>query len=261
MRLTFLGTCAADVDRAAIASLCPDHFDPDHRRYAAALLEEHILIDCGPMVLDSLRILGIDPAGITDLVVTHTHADHVAPDAIAAVAGARPTPLRIWCEQHAVPRVSGVPNTVLRPLTVGQTVTVGDVTVTPLAANHYVEGSPETPLHYLLEKNGRKVFYGCDGGWLRTPTYNHLVGKQIDLFIFDGTVGDYEGDERMACHNSIPMIRLMLRSMRPRGIFAPDGRICLSHMAHTLHRPYRETQEILARDGLLAARDGLTLEV
>ena len=124
-----------------------------------------------------------------------------------------------------------------------------------------MEETPETPLHYLIEEGGRRLFYGCDGGWLLTATLEALIGKRIDLFVFDGTVGDYEGDERLAAHNSIPMIRLMLKSMRPLGVFAPNGRIYLSHLARTLHRPHAETQEILARDGLYAAFDGLTLDI
>ena len=77
MQLTFLGTCAADVDREAIQAVCPDRFDPDHRRYAAALLDGHILIDCGPTVPEALRILGADPQAVTDLIITHTHEDHL----------------------------------------------------------------------------------------------------------------------------------------------------------------------------------------
>lgn len=63
------------------------------------------------------------------------------------------------------------------------------LTLTPLAANHRVEETPETPLHYLIEKNGRRLFYGCDGGWLLTDTFAALVGRQIDLFVFDGHGG------------------------------------------------------------------------
>ena len=261
MQLTFLGTCAADVDREAIQAVCPDRFDPDHRRYAAALLDGHILIDCGPTVPEAMRILGADPQAVTDLIITHTHEDHFDRGSLDIVVGNRQEPLRIWCELNACARVSGVPGTRLGPLMAGQPVQLDTLTRTPLAANHRVEETPETPLHYLIEKNGRRLFYGCDGGWLLTDTFAALVGRQIDLFVFDGTVGDYEGDERLASHNSIPMIRMMLKSMRPLGVFAPDGRIYLSHLARTLHRPHAETQEILARDGMYAAFDGLSLEV
>lgn len=261
MQLTFLGTCAADADREAIQTVCPDRFDPDHRRYAAALLDGHILIDCGPTVPEAMRILGADPQAVTDLIITHTHEDHFDPASLEAVVGNRQDPLRIWCELNACARVSGVPGTLLCPLIAGQPVQLDTLTLTPLAANHRVEETPETPLHYLIEEGGRRLFYGCDGGWLLTATLEALIGKRIDLFVFDGTVGDYEGDERLAAHNSIPMIRLMLKSMRPLGVFAPNGRIYLSHLARTLHRPHAETQEILARDGLYAAFDGLTLDI
>ena len=150
MQLTFLGTCAADVDREAIQAVCPDRFDPDHRRYAAALLDGHILIDCGPTVPEALRILGADPQAVTDLIITHTHEDHFDRGSLDVVVGNRQEPLRIWCELNACARVSGVPGTLLCPLIAGQPVQLDTLTLTPLAATHGVEETPETPLHYLI---------------------------------------------------------------------------------------------------------------
>lgn len=134
MQLTFLGTCAADVDREAIQAVCPDRFDPDHRRYAAALLDGHILIDCGPTVPEAMRILGADPQAVTDLIITHTHEDHFDRGSLDIVVGNRQEPLRIWCELNAWRTGVRCPRTLLCPLIAGQPVQLDTLTLTPLAA-------------------------------------------------------------------------------------------------------------------------------
>ena len=121
--------------------------------------------------------------------------------------------------------------------------------MTPLPSNHRVEDSPENTLHHYLEEDGRTLFYGLDGGWLTTREYDFLCGKHTDVFVFDGTVGDYIGDQRMGSHNSVPMIRMMLASLRNEGAFAEDGLILLSHIAPVLYggMDHEQTDRLLAK--------------
>ena len=88
-----------------------------------------------------------------------------------------------------------------------------------------------------------------------------MRGRQYHCMILDGTVGDYAGDFRLGEHNSIPMIRLMAATFRNEGVVSENGHIWLSHLARTLHKPHGETVELLKRDGLFAAHDGLILQV
>ena len=46
---------------------------------SSMLVNGHILIDCGPTVLDVMNCYDVDPAGITDILLTHTHSDHLHP--------------------------------------------------------------------------------------------------------------------------------------------------------------------------------------
>ena len=75
IKFQFLGTCAADFS-PRLKGDCADRFDKDARRSSCALLEGHILIDCGIHTLDCLRIAGISYDSITDVLLTHLHADH-----------------------------------------------------------------------------------------------------------------------------------------------------------------------------------------
>lgn len=77
----------------------------------------------------------------------------------------------------------------------------------------------------------------------------------------DATCGDYVGDFRMAEHNSIPMIRLMMPSLRTIGALKENSRVFLTHIAPSLHKSHEETVKIVAPDGLEVAFDGLKLTI
>ena len=128
------------------------------------------------------------------------------------------------------------------------------IKITGLLANHDPESAPQ---HLLFEKNGKKFFYGCDGAWMMTKTFNYLMDSRLDAMVLDATVGDYEGDYRMAEHNSIPMIRMMLPSLKAKDIITDKTKIYLSHIAPRLHKSHDETVRIVKKDGLTVAFDGM----
>ena len=115
--------------------------------------------------------------------------------------------------------------------------------------------------HSASCKNGKKVFYGCDGAWLLNQTYYFLKDKKLDLAVLDCTTGDYEGDFRMGEHNSIPMLRVMLPSLRTFKVIDEHTEVYFSHLAPSLHAPHEETAKIADEMGAKVARDGLEFSV
>ena len=256
MELLFLGTCACDFS-PKLQNECKDCFDNDARRASAVLLNGHILIDCGMHVPDSMRIAGVEHTAITDVLVTHTHRDHFDAGHLQTIASAKQEPLRVWVSEEAV--LPPLDNVELHRMTKLQTYTLDDgLQVTGLYANHDPEFFPQ---HFLLEQDGKSVLYATDGAWCMLKTYYYLRNRKVDLFVVDATVGDYEGDFRMAEHNSIPMIRLMLPSLKTAGIIDDHTETYLTHLAPSLHKPHAETAEIVKADGMKVAYDGLTLSV
>lgn len=260
MIVTFLGTGAFDY-RPELETTCRRRFDPDVRRSSCVLVDGSLLIDCGDWALNSLEVAGTDTARITDLLITHTHSDHCRFDHIGALAEGREKPLGVWCHASAAEYFPALPNCAVHTFDEQIPQTVAGARVTAFLANHRTALKNERPVHYLIEKDGKKFFYGCDGGWFRTGTFQALRDRKIDLFVFDGTVGDYNGDYRVGEHNSIPMVRLLLSSMKSTGVFAEGCKIYISHLAPSLHKPHGETAEKLAPEGILVARDGLTEKI
>ena len=259
-RYQFLGTCAADFS-PRLHGDCADCFDKNARRASVMLFNEHFLIDCGPHCIDSMRIAGVDMGTVTDLFVTHLHGDHFNRDSIGILAEAcmkkNGKPLNVWVSEEA-----GIGETdciCVKPMKKFTEYSVdGTLKVTGMSANHDKNACPQ---HLLFDLSGRKFFYGCDGAWMLNDTYYHMRNSELALAVLDGTCGDYDGDFRIAEHNTIPMIRLMLPSLRTMKIINDNTEIYLSHLAPSLHKPHDETVEIVRPLGVKIAYDGLCGEV
>ena len=256
MEILFLGTCACDYS-PLLQTTYKDTFDKNARRSSCALINGRYLIDCGQHCLDELRIAKIDLAQITDIFVTHFHSDHYNVECISQIAKASERKLRVWVRAGA--KVIAISNVEWKLMQKGTQYTVDEnIKVTGLLANHNESVYPQ---HILLEAEGKKVFYALDGAWFLHETYYALKNAKLDFLVLDCTCGDYEGDYRIGEHNSIPMIRLMLPSLKKWGTIAENTQVYVSHLAPSLHKTHEETVELLKDDGFFVAYDGLKVEV
>ena len=254
MKLLFLGTGAADFSPALSGPLGESLADKSLRRSTSTLLDGKLLFDAGPHTPKCLALNGVDPSEITDVLFTHLHSDHYNVESLTAIAAAGERKLRVWFrEDGSVPALSGIE---LHPMKIGETYDVSGYTVTALEANH-----DYCPLHYSVEKDGCRLFYGLDGAWLPYHTYYAMRDKLYDVMVLDCTVGDYEGDFRLCEHNSVPMLRMMLKSFVTWGVSDEKTLVVADHIARTLHTSHEELAAILKKDGMLPAYDGMELSV
>ena len=256
MEILFLGTCACDYS-PLLQTTYKDVFDKNARRSSCALINGRYLIDCGYHCLEELRIAKIDLAQITDIFVTHFHSDHYNVECISQIAKASERTLRVWVRAGA--NIIAISNVEWKLMGKGIEYTVDEnVKVTGLLANHNESVFPQ---HILLDVDGKKIFYALDGAWFLHETYYALKNANLDFLVLDCTCGDYEGDYRIGEHNSIPMIRLMLPSLKKWGAITEKTQVYASHLAPSLHKSHEETVEILQKDGVYVAYDGLSLQL
>ena len=140
-------------------------------------------------------------------------------------------------------------------LSPGEQVQLGKYTVLAVEGHH-----PVKTLHYFISDGNSRLFYALDGAWFLHDSFKFLRKKHLSLAIFDCTVGDYVGDFRMGEHNSIPMIRLMLPSLKTVEAIDDNTKIMISHLAPSLHKSHKETSEIISDFGTVAY-DGLIVEI
>lgn len=223
MKILFLGTGAADWQREK---------DPkaEYRRNASVLIDEKLLIDPGPGVLDAANEFGVDVTGIKYILSTHSHGDHLNAKVLKQLnkAGAETIPSKA-----------------------GDVLKFGGYKIQVLRANHSIEA-----VHFLITSDKKRMFYGLDGAWLLYDEVQAIKEKGVDFAVFDATVGNKTGDYRIFEHNSLSMVIEMKRSLEPY-----VKRFCISHMAKTLHEDHVSLSKQMNRHGIETAYDGYETEI
>lgn len=248
--ILFLGTGAADWDIRNKG----DFF----RRYSAALVNRNLMLDCGAHIFDFAECSGCTELynDVTDIIITHNHMDHFSKDSVLKLAENRKIRLGCDCEIHnIVGEHENIEFVVFSPY---QATNMGDYQITPLLANHHIVINGDAfAFHYIIDcPDGKKLFYGLDGAWFLRPTWEEMLSHKFDAMVFDCTVGDMD-DWRIFEHNTIPMLRFMVKEIHNRELTNEHCKLIASHIARTMHISHEDTSRVLDELGMLTAYDGM----
>ena len=198
MKFQLLGTGSADGWPNAFctcASCESARRDGPVRGQTGALVDEELLIDCGPEIPAAANRHGANLRGVRSLLFTHAHPDHVGPAALL---------FRHWAHRDEPLDVYG-PVAVLEqlrhwvapqdPVHFHQ-VSAGDrfdtlgYRVTALAATHGDETIGEALLYDITSRLGHRVLYATDTGPLSDTTLDAVRSARFDLVLLEETFGD-----------------------------------------------------------------------
>jgi len=138
-----------------------------------------------------------------------------------------------------------------------KTASVGDAQVTPLPASH---DPSETCLLFYIEKDGKKLFYGNDTGWLPYETWDWLKSRKIDMAILDCTCG-YTGNNRNPNHMSIETVLEVQRVWREDGVIDGGSKLYVTHFTHNSRMQHEDFVSACEPFGIGVAYDGLIVNV
>lgn len=246
MQISYIGTGADDFLPGELSRY------GEYRRRSAATIDGALQIDLAAGTpIERLH-------GVREVLYTHSHRDHFDLDTLAALAADRT--LTVYLPSDLARRIAAqIPPTVtLVPLSAGDTVeTPLGYRVTALAAGHRVSAHPaEVPLHYCVERGGKKVYWGTDGAWITPETWERLLAERpFDRMIIDGTLGDVEGDARVFVHNDLAMVRALATIFRREKLLRRDGCIFVTHISRDSQYPHEALAEKLAPYGIDVAYD------
>ena len=226
MKLLFLGTGAADWDIKS--PVREDGF----RRFTSTLVDGILLIDPGPCVLEALDTFGANPNGIKYIINTHSHSDHYNKETVEAL------------EKSGAEFIS---------FESGEEKQIGKYKISAFTANH---GTCKGAVHFIIDDGKKKLFYGLDSAWLLYEEVQAIIKNHIDLAVLDATIGDVPGDYRIFEHNNLNMVREMKLTLGKS-----VDRFIISHMARTLHTDHKTLSELMAKDGIEVAYDGLEINI
>lgn len=263
MKLLFLGTGAADWprDRAGVA---PD--DRRTRRYSSAMTDGGLLIDPGPHIYDYAERLGTPGMfrGIRAVAVTHSHHDHLDRRNLLRLAEEADRAIDVFADAGVFRRLGELPpGLVPHEVKPGAAEETDGYVLMPCRSNHDLYFTGEQTLNWIVteKSSGRSFFYGADSGWIMYDTWQLIRKAKPNAVVFEATLGDVPGDDRVFGHTSVPMIAIMLETMRKQKGIADGAKIITTHMARTLHGTHEETAALLAPLGAVPAYDGFETEI
>jgi ribonuclease BN (tRNA processing enzyme) len=217
-----------------------------------------VLIDCGTSTLIGMRRLGLDPAEIDAVFVSHLHGDHFGGlpwlliDAEFVIKRTRP--LLVFGPRGIEARFRTLAEAVYPAVTTGEgtfqftfveyeeraPVEIAGISVTPFEV-HHPSGAPPYALRFALE--GKVVAFTGDTGWV-DALYD--VARGNDLFITEC----FQYDVVMPIHLDYQTIDANYAKLGAK-------RVLLTHMSEAM----LEKMGLVDGSRYLIAHDGMTLDL
>ena len=222
------------------------------RAHASALVDDAVLLDCGPDVPTSAGRHGVALDGVRLLLLTHAHVDHAAPEAMLWRSWARcSTPLLVAGPPAAVARYEhwvepGGPVS-LRAVTAGDVVSAGGYEARALPANHGDALTGECLLWDVTAPTGR-LLYAADTGPLTV-----VPEGPYDVVLLEETFGDWRGHR--GDHLDLTTFGEAVAALRRSGAVHAGTRVVATHLGDH-NPPLPELSRRLALYGAEVHPDG-----
>lgn len=255
MKILFLGTGAADWEEKDWNA-----GTPGARFLTTALIDGHILIDCGPTLFRSAEAAGADLSAVDTVLLTHLHDDHYNVASLTRLAGLRP--FTLYAEEQSAAHIPAISGMTVRPLPLFAETPLEGGSVTALPANHRVGSpAPNHPVHYVLRQGDHTLFWGCDGHRLLCDSWAYLRRLHFDCMVLDATFGDAPALPTYFEHNNLMHLTEMAAIFRRAGMIRPGGQIVMCHMSRDQHDSHEVLSARMKQKGIVVACDAMTLTV
>ena len=281
MKIRFMGTAACEGIPAMFCDcdVCRRAMQKGGKNImtrSQALVDEELLIDFASDTYMHFLQAGKTMYRVRDVLITHTHEDHLVvsdfgnrhpgssyglkyPRLNMYVGEGSEQILereRVACKVYGGGGFEEDYNVV--PVKKFETFAVGDYQVTAFPARHAMN---ENALLFLIEKDGRALFYGNDTGYFDESIDLWLAenNKKIDLLALDCTKGDLEQD--YYTHMSMSEGARIADRFRKKGIIDQNTKLYYNHFSHNCKNCYDELVEKAKKYGFAVTYDGLEVEV
>ncbi|MDQ2627243.1 MAG: bifunctional adenosylcobinamide kinase/adenosylcobinamide-phosphate guanylyltransferase [Actinomycetota bacterium] len=262
MEILLLGTGSADGWPNPFCRCASCRSATEVRGQTAALVDDVLLLDCGPEAPRAAARFGRSLASVRHILFTHGHWDHVGPMALL---------MRHWTGVAETLEVVGPPSALgqcrdwvgpddpVRFVEVapGDDVRLGDYRVRVLAAAHGADIGGDAVLYDLESVDGR-VFWATDTGRLPAETHAAVAGAAFDAVFLEQTFGDHTGHGTE--HHDLPAFAATVHQLRDSGAVADTTDVVAVHLSH--HNPIEpELTRVLSNSGARPGRDGEVVRV
>ncbi|MFD4470409.1 bifunctional adenosylcobinamide kinase/adenosylcobinamide-phosphate guanylyltransferase [Rhodococcus sp. NPDC058505] len=207
------------------------------RAQTAALVDDVLLLDCGPEVPRAAAHAGRSLARVRHLLLTHAHPDHTGPLALLMRSWVSAEPLEVIGPPEALDlcRDWVGPDEPVRwvPVAPGASLRVGDHRVRVLPAAHRVIRDGDAVLFEVEAVDGRKLLWATDTGPLPEATLDAVRGARYDAVFLEETFGDLA--EHAPDHLDLRTFPRALAALREAGAVVDGTEVIAVHLSH--HNP------------------------
>ncbi len=227
------------------------------RGQTAALVDDVLLLDCGPEVPRAAARAGRSLADVRHVLLTHAHPDHVGPAALLWRSWAgRPEPLDLVGPPEALAMCAdwiGPDDPVrLVPMEAGTEVALGGHRVRVLPAEH----DGQAVLYDVTTPDGGRLLYATDTGLLPHRTVEATARAAYDLVLLENTFGDVT--DHGTGHLDLSTFPRVLAELRRVGAVDAHTDVVAVHLGHR-NPPTAELARRLAGWGARVVPDGTSV--
>ena len=263
MRITLLGTGSADGwpnPFCECRSCLAERASGRSRAPSCALVDDVVLIDCGPTAPHAIGAAGRSLAALEHVLITHGHPDHLQPAFLLARlwAGAGHV-LHVWapplaiaaCQQWLTPDAPIELHSIAPGDDLVLTTDRGDYAVAVLPAEHASGDGDELALEAVLfditDPHGARLLYATDTAALPASVLDAIAGS-FDVVLVDETFGDTT--DHGTGHLDLRTLPTFLDALRHRGVITGRTTVVATHLSH--HNP--PTAQLRVRLAALGAQ-------
>lgn len=269
MKIRFLGTAAAEgwpgmFCHCDSCKQARKRGGKDIRTRSQSIIDETLLIDFPPDSYWHMMHLNVDFPNIRDVLITHTHEDHLYTDDLKLrgryFASGIAWDMTLYGNDALAARLEAmIPEErewlAWKELQEFTPTRVGEYTVTALLAKH---NPAEKCFIYQIERDGKSLLYGNDTGIFPEATWEYIKDRRFDLVSLDCTMGKYgEGSN----HMGVPDTTKVRERMLSLGCASEETKFVLTHFSHNGGLLHEELEDTAGPKGFLIAYDGFEVEV
>ena len=234
----------------------------DYRRFSTLLIDEKIIIDPSEDIfefVETFMLSGILDE-VNDVFITHSHLDSFSVSAIEGLA--RQRKIRVYASSALKSELSDIQNAEFVEINPFSLIRTRGISVLALPANHATDNPLETPLNFLIETQGKNIFYGIDGAFIDAGAFRVLKEIKLDVAILDFALGLSEYSLESASHNNLQSVLTVRDILTSSGIATESTKFILSHIPSGKKNPtHDEIREALSELPFTPAYDGYFLGI
>ena len=273
MRVRLLGTGSADgwPNPFCDCTSCAEERAAGRARASTSVaIDDALLVDFGPNTAIAARRAGISFAQVSHILVTHGHADHLAPEFLLwrSWIDALDT-LHIWGPEAALgacrPWLAPDAPVVLHPVAAGDTFTVQTAqhryAIRALASSHGTGNgdvhADEALLYDITRDDDTRLLYATDTAEFAAQTLARLSDRAFDIIMIEETFGHVV--EHGTGHHDIPALARTMESLRAINACTETTQSIAIHLSHH-NPPSDELARVLRPLGVRIVDDGTVID-